>query len=501
MKASHRATPVFDDPNLVGAAGLVPAMLLAESAGLHDLAAEHLQVPSASAAAKTTAIVAGMVAGADSIDDLDVLRHGAMPRLFTGVRAPSTLGTHLRAFTQGQIAQLDAVASRFLAGLAALVSGLLAGAGGPDADGIAYVDVDDTIRQVHGHAKQGAAYGYSKVKGLNAQLAVISTPLVAPVIAAAMLRKGNTASARGGGRLLARALSTARAAGVRCRVLVRADSAYYTHDFIAAAVRAGAWFSVTARMNAQVKAAIAGISEDAWTPIAHPNAVWEETEQRWVSDAEVAEVDLTCFTSRPKRDHVSCRLVVRRVKRVQPLAGDGTEQGELLRRLPPPRLRHQLRLRRGRSRRPPPRPRSHRTGHRRTQARRAGPPALRKEDRELGLAGPRGDGVQPRPRHRRPGRQPPRTSPLGHPAHPADQRARPTRHLSTPAHSPPAKRLALGHRVAPALRCRHRATGHHHHLITQPARRATKDQKWKSRADRRGDHARRQPQPRNGAPD
>jgi hypothetical protein len=69
------------------------------------------------------------------------------------------------------------------------------------------------------------------------------------------------------------------------RILVRADSAYYNHRFIAAALRAKAWFSVTARMNRQITAAIAAVDDAAWTPIRYPNAVWEETEQRWVSDA------------------------------------------------------------------------------------------------------------------------------------------------------------------------------------------------------------------------
>jgi len=330
VKASHTIVPKFDDPNLVGCAGLVPALLLARAAGLHDLAGDHLEVGSANASVKTTAIVAGMVAGADSIDDMDVLRHGAMPRLFSGVVAPSTIGTFLRAFTQGQIAQLDAVASRFLAALVGLVGGLLAGARGKHQDeGILFVDVDDTIRQVYGHAKQGAAYGYSKVKGLNAQLAVLSTPLVAPVIAAAKLRRGNAASHSGSARLLARALATARAAGVSCRVLVRADSAYFTHAFISTAGRAGAWYSVTARMNPAVKAAIASIDPAAWTPIKYPQAVWDEAEGRWVSDAEVAEIDFVAFTSKKKKHHVACRLIVRRVKRHQRLASDGTEQGEL----------------------------------------------------------------------------------------------------------------------------------------------------------------------------
>ena len=46
-------------------------------------------------------IVAGMIGGADSIDDLDMLRHGAMPALLGGIRAPSTLGSFLRSFTWG----------------------------------------------------------------------------------------------------------------------------------------------------------------------------------------------------------------------------------------------------------------------------------------------------------------------------------------------------------------------------------------------------------------
>ena len=74
MKASHTIRPVFDDPNLVGCAGLVPALLLSRAAGLDALAEEHLQVECANPATKTTAIVAGMVAGADSIDDMDMLR-------------------------------------------------------------------------------------------------------------------------------------------------------------------------------------------------------------------------------------------------------------------------------------------------------------------------------------------------------------------------------------------------------------------------------------------
>jgi len=332
VKASHSIRPVFDDPNLVSAAGLVPVMRLAESAGLHDLLEDRLSIDSANATAKTTAVIGGMLAGADSIDGLDVLRHGAMGRLFGGVRAPSTLGTFLRSFTHGHVQQLDAVGSGLLAGLATRAPGLLAGA--QDPEGMAFIDIDDTVRQVHGYAKQGAAYGYTRVRGLNIQVASISSPLAAPVIARARLRRGNVASAAGAGRMLAQSITTARAAGVAAQILARADSAFYGHAFVGTAIRHRIWFSVTARMNPKVKATITGINEDSWRSIKYPKAVWEDDDTvpgggYWVSDAEVAEVDFVAFTGRRKAEHVVCRLVVRRVKRIQPAASDGTAQGAL----------------------------------------------------------------------------------------------------------------------------------------------------------------------------
>ena len=326
MKASHTIRPVFDDPNVVSTAGLVPALRLAESAGLYDLLDAGLTVPSPNAGIKAAGVIGGMLAGADSIDDLDLLRHGGMGRLFAGVRAPSTYGTFLRTFTHGHVQQLDGIGARLLAGLAQRVPGLLAEAGG---EGITFLDVDDTIRQVHGYAKQGAGFGYSGVRGLNIQLATLTTPTAAPVIARARLRRGNVGSASGAGRLVAQAMTTAKAAGVAGQVMVRADSAYFGWALVGAAIRHGAWFSVTARMNKKVTATIAAIADGAWTAIKYPHAVWEEAEHRWVSDAEVAEVPFVAFTSRRKAQHVSCRLVVRRVKRLQPRASDGSEQGEL----------------------------------------------------------------------------------------------------------------------------------------------------------------------------
>ena len=118
--ASPTKSAAFDDPGLVSFGGLVPVVALAQRAGLNALAGQHLTVPGGAgvaAGAKVTALVAGMVAGADSIADMDLLRHGGMAKLFDGVRAPSTLGTFLRAFRFGHVRQLDAIAARFLAGL------------------------------------------------------------------------------------------------------------------------------------------------------------------------------------------------------------------------------------------------------------------------------------------------------------------------------------------------------------------------------------------------
>ena len=326
MRVSHIVEPVFDDPNLIAFGGLPAVMTLAEHAGLHDLVDEHVTVPGpagANASVKVPAIIAGMIAGADSISDLDVLRHGGMGRVFTGQRAATTLGTHLRSYRFGHVRQLDAVASRLLVNLAR-VSPILAGA-----DRLAYVDVDDTIRETHGYRKQGAAYGYSRVKGLNAQLAIVSTPLAAPVIAATRLRKGNIDSGHGAARLIGDTLATLRKAvptppGM---VIVRADSAYFRHDVVAAATAGGARFSVTARLNKAVVRAIAGIEEASWTTIRYRDAIYDEVEHRWISEAEVAEVPFTAFTSHPKADHVTARLIVRRVTRLNP---NTTTQGELL---------------------------------------------------------------------------------------------------------------------------------------------------------------------------
>ena len=318
-----RTSAVFDDPNLVSAAGLVPVLALADRARLRELAEEHLTVPTdkgANAGLKVCSLVAGMVAGADSIDDMAVLRHGGMGRVFARAYAPSTLGSFLRAFTFGHIRQLDAVASRFLLALAKL-TGLLGATTltrtqdeQDDREGYALVDVDDTVVEVHGHAKQGAGFGYNRIRGLNALLATLTTSTSAPVVVAQRLRKGSTGSSRGAKRLVGDATKTAgRLLGPTARVLVRMDSAFYGRGAVHAALAGGAAVSVTVRMDQRVKAAIAAIAEDAWTTIEYTDAVLDQTTGRWISSAEVAEIDFVAFATQKKADQVPGRLVVRRI--------------------------------------------------------------------------------------------------------------------------------------------------------------------------------------------
>ncbi len=332
MRLSHgpaRTRATFDDPNLVSRAGLVPVMALAERCGLSALVRRNVKITDrtgVNADLKAPCLVAGMAAGADSIDDMGVLRHGAMDALFDGIRAPSTLGSFLRSFTWGNVRQLEAAGRVFLAALA-VAAPLL-----PGREVLAFIDIDSMQKRVYGHAKAGAAFGHTKiqgksllVRGLNVLAAVVSTPLGAPVIAATRLRGGSAHSARGAASLAAGAISAARAAGASAMIVVRMDSACYAAKVIAAIRRGGAFFSVTVRMDAEVRAAIAAIGQDAWTPITYPEAIWDEDQRRWVSDAEVAEVPCTGFASK-KGQAVTARLIVRRVRDLNRKAGEGQDE-------------------------------------------------------------------------------------------------------------------------------------------------------------------------------
>jgi Transposase DDE domain group 1 len=321
MQLSHTrpvASAVFDEPNLVSPAGLVPVMALARKARLRELADERLTVPTdkgANPGLKISSLVAGMVAGADSFEDMALLRHGGMGTVFAAGYAPSTLGSFLRSFTFGHVRQLDAVASRFLVSLAENTELL----GSPNSTGTVLVDIDDTIVEVHGYQKQGAAFGYSGVRGLNAVLATVSTETMAPVIAAQRLRTGSAGSPRGAARLATDALALIRRTQLAGRdVLVRADSAFYSHALITAVMKAGANVSITVRMDPAVKRAIVGIDEDKWTTIKYPEAIFDEATGTWISKAQVAEVPFTAFTSKKKADQITGRLIARRIPELNP---------------------------------------------------------------------------------------------------------------------------------------------------------------------------------------
>jgi hypothetical protein len=328
MQLSHIhpvASACFDDPNLVSCAGLVPMAALAQQCGLAGLADEHLSVPTdkgANAGAKVSCLVAGMVAGADSIDDMALLRHGAMGTVFNRPYAPSTLGSFLREFAFGHVRQLDAVASRLLARLAEntpLVHGI---------DGPVCVDLDDTVIEVHGYAKQGSGYGYSGIRGLNALIATVTTEHGAPVITGQRLRKGACGSSRGAARMIGDTLATVtrlRSAEAAGKPLVRMDSAFYGYPSVAAALRGGADVSVTVRLDPKVKAAIAEVPEDAWSAIEYPDAIYDETTGQWISRAEVAEIGFTAFSSRKTAEQVAGRLVVRRIPDLNPRGSDGQQ--------------------------------------------------------------------------------------------------------------------------------------------------------------------------------
>lgn len=323
MKLSHRwskATPLFDDERLVSDAGLVPVMALAEQAGLLELVAARVDLASvrvASAgvnpAGKVSSIIAGMAAGADSIEDLQVIRSGGTKRIFDQVYAPATLGQFLREFTHGHCQQLASVARAHLVNLAERTD-LLPGIGEQ-----AYIDIDSLLRPVFGHAKQGASYGHTKIsgkqvlrKGLSPLATTISTPEAAPVVAGIRLRAGKAGSGRGADSMVTEAIKTARAAGAAGRILVRGDSAYGTSQVTAACVKAGVQFSVVLVKNSAVARAIAAIDDEAWRPVQYPGAVLDPDTGALISDAEVAETTFTAFAS--TEQPITARLVVRRVR-------------------------------------------------------------------------------------------------------------------------------------------------------------------------------------------
>src|SRR5665647_567949 len=238
-----------------------------------------------------------MLAGGDSIDDVAVLRAGATGSLFDGTRAPSTVGSWLRAHKWSNVRQLDAISRELLARLWA------AGAGPGDLAAPLTIDVDSTIVEVHGRKKQGAAFGYTKVRGYHPQLATCAQT---GQVLMSRLRRRSRRAARGAASFLTETVSRVRNAGATGQLTVRADSAFYSKTVISTAVKFDVRFSITARQDKRVRAAIDAIEETAWQPIPY----WLSTPE--VSGADIAETTFTVFAS-DKRHARQVRLVVRRV--------------------------------------------------------------------------------------------------------------------------------------------------------------------------------------------
>jgi hypothetical protein len=301
VRASHdlsRVSVSFTEKNLVPNAGLLPAAALAQRVGLGDLVDQRLRLAGegANSGSKALTVIGSMLVGGDSIDDTAVLRAGAAGSLFDDTRAPSTVGSWLRAHKWSNVRELDAVSRQLLARLWA------AGAGPGDLSGPLTIDLDSSIVPVYGRAKQGAAFGYTKVRGYHPQFATCAET---GMVLFSRLRGGSAGAARGAKSFLTETVSRVREAGSTGQLTVRADSAFYSRAVLGTAVKLGVEFSVTARQDKKVRAAIEAIEETAWTPIPY----WLSTPE--VSGADVAETTYTAFTG---NDAMTVRLVVRRVR-------------------------------------------------------------------------------------------------------------------------------------------------------------------------------------------
>jgi hypothetical protein len=317
-----RAVAEFDDTNLVSCAGLVPVMELAQQTGLSGLIEESVRIDPQAAkvasagvnpAGKLTTLIAGMAAGADCIDEVDLVRAGGMPAVFGGVYAAATIGQLLREFTFGHTSQLASAARGHLLALIKRADCL------PGAQERVLVDIDSLLRPVYGHTKQGASFGHTKIagrqvlrRGLSPLVTTISTKDAAPLVAGIRLRAGKAGSGRGAASMVREAIAVARAAGGTGEILVRGDAAYGTRAVIGAALHAKVRFSVVLTKNTAVRRAIATIPEDAWVPVRYPGAVIDPDTGELISDAEVAEVTYTAFAD--STAPVTARLIVRRVR-------------------------------------------------------------------------------------------------------------------------------------------------------------------------------------------
>ena len=283
----------FNEPRLISDAGLLLTATLADRLGLEELVNESVWLPYGKAGAalpgrKVMTLIHGMIAGADSIDDMDVLRAGSTQVVLGHqVMAPSTLGTFLRAFSFGHVRQLDRVLD------IALRRAWAAGAGPGDLPLV--IDLDSFIGEVFGYGKEGAGYGYTHRFGYHPLLATRSdTGEVLHV----RLRTGSANTQRGVERFVEELIARVRRAGHHGQIIIRADSGFENHKLIAALHKQGIEFSVGAKQSKTIRGLIDEIPQDAWTPV--PNYPQG-------GEAQIAEVQFKGF-----------RLVVRRTRLTDP---------------------------------------------------------------------------------------------------------------------------------------------------------------------------------------
>jgi hypothetical protein len=255
-----RLEVMFDDERAAANAGLILPATLAAHLGLEAAANELISLAGPGSfrpGRKTMTLVHAIVAGADCIDDVEVLRAGETEGVLGHrVMAPSTCGTFLRSFTFGHVRQLDAW-SEF-----ALTAAWAAGAGPGDA--AMTIDIDSTICETHGYAKEGATFGYTKRRGYHPLLAVrADTGEVLHI----RFRKGSANTGRGAQRFVRETIGRIRRAGASGPLRLRADSGFWSKHVIKACRDHDVGYSITVRQVPAVKKAIAAIAEDTWIPI------------------------------------------------------------------------------------------------------------------------------------------------------------------------------------------------------------------------------------------
>jgi hypothetical protein len=286
----------FDDDTLLPNGGLAVAALLAQQLGVADLVDGHVEVcgeGGANGGAKAATVIGSALAGGDCIDDIAVLRAGATPRLLDDVRAPSTVGIWLRSFQWAAVRQLDRVTRQLLARAWA------AGLGPSDLAADLTIDIDSTVVETYGLAKQGGGFAYTGARGYHPLLASLADT---GELLHTRLRGGNAGSGRGAASFIAETIRRVRDAGATGALTLRADSGFYAGSVVSACHRHNVAFSITARKNTAVQRAISQIPDDAWTPIPY-----------WLDGgADVAETTYTAFAG--TRHATTARLIVRRVR-------------------------------------------------------------------------------------------------------------------------------------------------------------------------------------------